>query len=194
MDQEKTSFNSFDFDKTIYRSDSTADFYFYTICRHPTALLELPVTMWYFILYKLGKRTKTQFKEVMYRFLRHTGGTEALVEKFWDKKQNGIKKWYLDMKRDDDLIISASPEFLLKPICSRLGVRLIASRVDPDTGKYDGLNCWGDEKVKRLNTQYPNSHILSFYSDSYSDTPMAEIADNAFLVKGDNLSEFFKNK
>ncbi|MBE6765896.1 MAG: hypothetical protein E7546_08555 [Ruminococcaceae bacterium] len=188
------SFNAFDFDKTIYKRDSTADFYFYTIARHPSALVELPATAWYFLLYKLGRRTKTQFKEVMYRFLRHTGGTEELAEKFWEEKQVGIKKWYLEMKRDDDLIISASPEFLLRPICKKLGVRLIASRVDPDTGKYEGLNCWGDEKVVRFKSDYPDCNIIEFYSDSYSDTPLAEIAERAFLVKGDRLSEFFKKR
>ena len=26
-------------------------------------------------------------------------------------------------KKDDDIIISASPEFLLKPICERLGIK-----------------------------------------------------------------------
>ncbi|MBF1089242.1 MAG: haloacid dehalogenase-like hydrolase, partial [Solobacterium sp.] len=29
--------------------------------------------------------------------------------------------------------------------------------------------------------------IENFYSDSYSDTPLARIAENAYLVKGDNL-------
>lgn len=183
--------NVFDFDKTIYPRDSTAGFYFFTLARRPGVFLEVPATAWYFLLYKLGKRTKTQFKEVMYRFLRHTGGTEQLVERYWDKKQKNINRWYLDIRRDDDIIISASPEFLLRPICARLGVRLIASRVDPATGKYDGENCWGPEKVTRLNEIYPDCHIDEFYSDSYSDSPLAELADRAYLVKGQRLLPFY---
>ncbi len=45
-------------------------------------------------------------------------------------------------RKEDDVIISASPEFLLRPICNRLGIRhLIASRVDARSGAYDGQNC-----------------------------------------------------
>ena len=29
--------------------------------------------------------------------------------------------------------------------------------------------------------------IDNFYSDSYSDTPLAEISENAFMVKGDRI-------
>ena len=45
------------------------------------------------------------------------------------------------------MIISASPEFLIAPIANQLGVRYIASKLNPETGTYDGLNCYGDEKV-----------------------------------------------
>ena len=34
---------------------------------------------------------------------------------------------------------------------------------------------------------YPQFHMSEFYSDSRSDTPLAQVADRAFLVKGDEL-------
>lgn len=34
----------------------------------------------------------------------------------------------------------------------------------------------------------PGAHIDSFYSDSLADTPMAKLADKAFLVKRGELS------
>ena len=56
---------------------------------------------------------------------------------------------------DSDLIISASPEFLLKPICGILGIKhLIASKVSPVDGKYTGKNCHGKEKVRRFKQLY----------------------------------------
>ena len=98
-----------------------------------------------------------------------------------------VEKWYLDMKRDDDVIISASPEFLVKVCCERLGIKhVMASRVDPKTGKYDGLNCYGEEKPKRFDERFGSekrAEIENFYSDSYSDAPMAAIAKQAYLVK-----------
>ena len=39
-------------------------------------------------------------------------------------------------KKDDDVIISASPEFLLKPICKKINIKyLIASNVDKNSRK-----------------------------------------------------------
>ena len=91
--------------------------------------------------------------------------------------------WYLNQRKQDDIVISASPKFLLTPICDRLGIRhLIASEVDPITGMFTGENCRGQEKVRRLEAEYNVTNMDSFYSDSHSDLPLAKLADKAFLV------------
>ncbi|MEE0264705.1 MAG: haloacid dehalogenase-like hydrolase, partial [Acutalibacteraceae bacterium] len=89
-------------------------------------------------------------------------------------------------------IISASPEFLLELPCQMLGIKyLMASRVDPKTGKYTGENCHGEEKVRRLYEKYPKDTVIEeFYSDSYSDTPLAKLAKKSFMVKGDDISDW----
>lgn len=175
--------NIYDFDKTIYDGDSTAAFIKYCAGRYPKAFVTALPTLGAFIKYVLRISTKTQFKERMYAFLRYIPDVDAAVEDFWDSREENIFEYYQKQKSPDDIIISASPEFLLTPICKRLGVRrLIASRVDKHTGKYTGENCWGAEKVKRLSEKYGISHCDKFYSDSKSDTPLAEIADEAFIV------------
>ena len=181
--------NAYDFDKTIYENDSTADFYLFSLKRHPKIFLLGPSLLASVMRYYALKRgTKTEFKEVMYRFLRYCD-IERDVEDFWDKNQAKIKKFYLAQQKPDDVIISASGEFLLKPICKRLGIaNLIASRVDPKTGRYSGENCHGKEKVRRFYEEFPGAQIEEFYSDSYSDSPLAEIAQKAYLVKGENIS------
>ena len=63
----------------------------------------------------------------------------------------------------------------------------MASNVDKFTGKYDGINCHGKEKVRRFYEVWPDGVIDDFYSDSYSDDPLARISKRAFLVKGDKL-------
>lgn len=182
--------NVYDFDKTIYDGDSTADFIFFSIKRHPLILLNLPKTAAAFLMYAARFRTKTQFKEKMYGMFKYIPDIDSEVELFWETHKNGIKKWYLDQKRSDDLIISASPEFLLAPICDGLGVRMMASRVNKKSGSYTGENCYGKEKVRRLYETVENPVIDEFYSDSLSDTPLAELAKKAFLVKGNDLSEW----
>ena len=183
--------NVYDFDKTIYDGDSTTHFYFYCLKKRPRILIHLPATAWAFIKYRLGRASKTQFKETMYRFLRCLPDTDALVEAFWKGHEKGIKAWYKEHKKPTDVIISASPEFLLEGVCQRLGVEcMMASVVDKNTGKYTGENCHGKEKVRRFYERYPEGKIEEFYSDSRADTPLAEIAQKAFLVKGERLENW----
>ena len=83
----------------------------------------------------------------------------------------------------------------MKPICERLGIKnLMASKVDKHTGLYDGENCWGEEKVKRLYEKFPNAKCEEFYSDSLSDTPLAELADKAMIIRGNELIEWNEYK
>ena len=175
--------NIYDFDGTIYSGDSTFDFYFYALGKKPSLVRFWPKQAVAFSLYALKKISKTQMKERFYSFL--TGiDAEAMLEDYWDTHEKNIFPYYRDQQREDDIIISASPEFLLKPICKRLGIQyLMASRVDSKTGKYTGKNCWGPEKVIRLKDQMDIDHCDKFFSDSHSDQPLADIADEAFLIE-----------
>ena len=183
----------YDFDKTIYNGDSTAHFILYCLKRQPSLARYAVIWGWYALLWKvLHIKNKTQFKEKLYSYFKSIKDIDDYVEDFWNKNFKNIKNWYLKQKREDDVIISASPEFLLFPAIKRLGLKhLMASRVDKKTGKYEGENCWGEEKVRRFNAQMPEAVIESFYSDSRSDTPMAKIATGkSYLVKGNNLIEW----
>ena len=182
--------NVYDFDKTIYYGDSTRDFILWCFRHRPKTLLYLPnfgLSALRYYAFHIG--TKTECKERSYRFLKATRGKED-VERFWREKIGGIKPFYKKIRRDDDLIISASPEFLLKPLENILHFTVIASKVDIQTGKYDGLNCYYDEKVRRFHELFPNGKIEEFYSDSYSDEPLAVLAEKAYIVDGDKIIDW----
>lgn len=183
--------NVYDFDETIYHGDSTRDFYFFCLKNYPRVAKYLPMQGYYAIKFGLKIMPKTQFKEKFYSFLKGIPDIDVAVSIFWQTHEKNLKKWYLEQKKEDDLIISASPEFLLAPICDKLKVKVIASRVDKYTGETDGENCWGQEKVKRFYAA-GGGEIEEFYSDSYSDTPLARLAQKAFLVKGDKITGFDK--
>lgn len=113
---------------------------------------------------------------------------DCLVDQFWGKHESLVFKRYLKQKLSDDVVISASPMFLLSPICKRPGVRPpIATEVELATGKLKGWNCKSIEKVYRFLTQYPNAEIQNFYFGSQSDTPLAALAQKAFLVQRGTL-------
>ncbi len=176
--------NVFDFDKTIFHGDSTAKFYKYCVRKYPEVLKHLPSMVCAFAGYYVFKKgTKTQCKEVFYRFLREIPDVDKAVGEFWQKNYSGICDWYKKVHKDSDIVISASPEFLLEDVCKRLGVaKMMASRVDKSTGKYNGENCHGEEKVRRFYEYIPDGKIEEFYSDSVSDLPLAKLANKAFVI------------
>lgn len=177
--------NVYDFDDTIYDGDSTIDFFWFCFKKNKKIIQYFPKWMKVAILYKLKKISKTQMKEVFFVFLKDIENVEEEIELFWNKNESKIKQWYLQSQKEDDLVISASPEFLLKPICQKIGIQnLIASNVDKKTGKFYDENCKGEEKVKQFRQKYKDASIENFYSDSLSDTPLASIAKNAYLVVG----------
>ena len=132
--------------------------------------------------------SKEEMKEMYFSFLKGIRTDKTFVDDFWKQNQNKIKEWYLNQKRKDDVIISASPEFLLKPICEILGVEnLIATKVELSSGKFLSKNCHGAEKVIRFKEAFSEMEIDAFYSDSRSDTYMAKLATKAFLVKKNSI-------
>ena len=179
--------NVYDWDKTIFPEDSTAAFCFWCARRYPRVILHFLSLLGCLPAFLSGRMEKTRFKERLYGFLRYIPDIDAEVQAFWDANFDRIHQWYKAQTSPDDIVISASPEFFLSVPAERLGVRLLASRVDKHTGATTGENCWGAEKVTRLHEAYPDVTIRGFYSDSYSDDPLAQLADQAFLVRGEQL-------
>ena len=139
--------NVYDFDDTIFRGDSTRAFWAYCLKRAPGLARFLPRQCAAAVRYALGRTAKEAFKEAFFSFLQGVPDADAWAEDFWRTHERRFRPWYLAQKQPDDLVISASPEFLLAPACRRLGIRPpIASRVDARTGRYTGLNCKGSGK------------------------------------------------
>ena len=152
-------------------------------------LLQVPVQLWGTILYILKITDKTKFKERVFSFLKRIDNIDEYIEDFWKTHYKNIKKWYLDQKESTDVIISASPEFLLKPLEKKLKVNVIASIVDKKTGKFISKNCHDYEKIKRYEEKYTKK-VKAFYSDSIkADRAMLEYAKKAYLVTKDKVEE-----
>jgi phosphatidylglycerophosphatase C len=176
--------NVYDFDETIFFPDSSYCFLLYCLKRYPTAFAPLiPGFLTRGAGKLLGVTSTKRLKEKIFSFVRHIPDVDGELELFWQEHWRNIMPWYLMKKRDDDLIISASPDFVVRPAAEMLGVRLIATPMDKHTGKIDGKNCHDEEKVRRFREQYPEAEVEEFYSDSLSDAPMARLARHAYLVR-----------
>ena len=177
--------NVYDFDKTLYRHDSTVQFYFYEIGRHPALLRYLPGQLAGFIGYGLKLIDITSMKGRFYRYLTGIKDVEQEVEEFWDKNMKDMNSFYDSAKQEDDVVISGSARFMITPACRRLGIsNVIASEVDCKTGKTLGPNCSRKQKpVEFKAAGYDVNDIDEFYSDSHNDDPMAKLARKAWLIR-----------
>ena len=179
--------NLYDFDETIYDGDSTRDFVLYCYRHYPRTLAYLPRQLAAVASYMAGKIDKTTFKERYFSMFAAVPDIDAAVADFWDSHAERIMRYYPRQARQDDVVISASPEFILRPLCARLGLtHVLASDVDKHTGRFIGANCYGAEKVRRFaEAGYDLSEVEQVYSDSLSDTPIAELGREAFIVHKD---------
>jgi len=178
--------NVYDFDKTIYARDSSIDFYVYNLKKDWTLLRFFPKQAIAMIRYKLKLIPKTQMKQTFYVYMKTIKDMDERVKGFWISHRKYLRDFYLNQKKTDDVIISASPTFLLQPLIDEWGCVLIASVVDQKTG-HTGENCWGPEKVRRFAQLYNLDLIDEFYSDSLSDTPLARYAKHAFFVSPNHI-------
>ena len=109
--------NVYDFDNTILRGDSTARFFAWCLLRAPRMWLDVPGQIWNAALFLLKKREKQAFKERMLSFLTRVD-VDRQLERFWEKNLSRVKPFYRERHRSDDVVISASPEFLIRPACA----------------------------------------------------------------------------
>lgn len=182
----------YDFDKTIYKGNSFVDFYFYCLLRRPYIALLLPYQAIIGLLFVWRVINKKQCKQLFHGYLFFVFGKDAMIAKFWQTHIQRIKPWYLAQKREDDVIVSASPKFFLQPACDLLGIKhLIATDMDLHTGKIRGDNCCAECKVKMFKQTFgEDAQLAAFYSDSKSDLPMLQLAEKGYFVFGDTIEAY----
>lgn len=181
----------FDFDNTIYDGESVFDFYLFSIKHNPKVAKYIVIVLYNLIKYKLGRTTMEDLEEAVKKYssvyLNAFDNKEELVRLFWNKHMKKIKTWYTP--REDDVILTASFNLMMDEICRRIGVKAcICSTVNRDTMQVDYIN-FGDNKRKTFLEQYKGITVDEFYTDNMFDKPMIDIAQKAFLVKGNKIKQ-----
>ena len=185
----------YDFDKTIYDGDSSFDFFIFCLRKKPIIVLYIPIMIFSIVLYKIKIINKTKMKEKLFLFLKKINNVDYVVRQFWTINNKKIKGFYNLKDHKNDIIISASPEFLLNPVAKKFMVKdLICTKMSKYNGKIKGKNCWGEEKLERFLKKYNVNDIYEMYSDSYDDLPLLSIAKKSYFVKGNNIQLYEKKK
>lgn len=186
--------NVFDFDNTIYDGESTLDLFFYYIIRKPWLIKHLPAVLKAFARYKKGEISLTEAIERYVPMVEKDALRVFDFEKdppaFWDKHMKKIKPLYEQLRSDDDLIITASPDFSIEEVCRRLGIkRYLTSRVNRQTGKIEFANI-RENKIKAFLEAYGDAEIENFYTDSAkNDAVLIDRAHHAFIIKGNKITQ-----
>lgn len=174
--------NVYDFDGTLFYTNCTIKFAKWCILRHPGLLFTyVPKVVYSGILFTFGKIPECKLVRILYSYLPKINDFDKQINAFWNKYENRISKWYLLQKDSSDLIISGSPECLVKPLADRLGVNCMATEYDRELGVMYG-NLMLAKSKSRFIIDQGMPVIENFYSDSLSDMPIALCAENAFLV------------
>lgn len=185
---------AYDFDNTIFAGDSSVGFYKYCFFKRPLLVFGyLIASIPTLIMYLFKIRTRIEVKDKLFAFIPKLNNILELVEDYWDINEGGIKEWYLNQKDQDDLIISATYDFIIDPICVRLNIKnVISTDYHLKKGKTVSLHCYEKNKIIMFNEKFPKKTIKVAYSDSASDIPLLEYATSGYVVKGNQLIPYKK--
>ena len=177
----------FDFDNTIYDGESVFDFAIFVVKREKKLLKYIPVFIWILIKYKMCWMKKedllASLEKYSKEFMSNKQSILQLVEEFWEENIDKLYPHMLKKIKEDDVIITTSPKFLMDAIKDVIPTNhVIASEVDLESGKIIHLN-FQDNKVKAFQEKYPTTKLVEFYTDSYNDLPMMNLSKKVFLVK-----------
>lgn len=185
--------NVFDFDNTIYDGESFVDLFIMVLGKDPTLLRYVPTMVSGVVQYKTGTlRLETaleRYSKPFEDYIATLSDLDALVDEFWDKHMHKIKPFYEDIRSDDDLVISASPQIVIDEVCRRLGIkRCIGTQINRETGKL-GRVCFRENKIAAFREAYPDARIDTLYTDSMHDKPLMDISDSVYFVKGNKINK-----
>ncbi len=188
----------FDFDNTIYKGESAVDFFLFYLKKYPFQVVKyVPPFVSGVAKYKCGKlgiedvmrEYGAIFRECCMKF----GNIPEAIKEFWDLHERKIKPFYREIQRDEDVILSASPEIVLNEICSRIGIKnIIGSELDIEMGEIHSM-CYKENKIKRFREIFGDIKIDEFYTDSYNDKPFMDISDTVYFVKGSKITKIKEN-
>jgi phosphatidylglycerophosphatase C len=185
----------FDFDGTLTTKDSLSDFILFSFGKPKTVIggILLSPTL---AGYALGLMDNSKAKQQVLKYF--FGGMS--VEKMNELGQRyakeclpkilrpaGLEKLKLHQQQGHKtVIVSASTEYWLKSWTDSMGFDLLATQLEVKdnrlTGCFEGENCHGEEKVRRIQASYDLTQFdeIYAYGDTSGDKPMLALAHQGF--------------
>jgi HAD superfamily phosphoserine phosphatase-like hydrolase len=194
---DKPKYIVFDFDHTLYAGDCTIDMAWFTYKNFPAKIPYIIIQVFAFIAWKLSFLSTTTFKQLFLGYLNGLSKTQVdeLIHEFW-KTAHWNKELVSTLHQKQQLgftcvIITASPEWFVKPIAQQLfKTEIIGTQTNFEHHKITlvGENCKGLQKVKRFEEAFgADAELAEAYSDNASDTHLFKRAQKAYKVVGKKI-------
>ncbi|MBQ7122306.1 MAG: haloacid dehalogenase-like hydrolase [Clostridia bacterium] len=185
--------NVYDFDNTIYNGESAIDFFVYFLKRDPKLLLYVPKVVRALARYKMRRisidEALSEYGTLVEEYCRSIENLDEHIRIFWDKNIRKIKPFYYGIRNDDDVILSAGFDVVLAEMGRRMNIKnIVATETDRENFRIVNF-CFRENKVKAFKKHYPDAVIENFYTDSLNDQPIIDLAENAYLVKGNKITK-----
>jgi phosphatidylglycerophosphatase C len=188
---------AFDFDGTITASDSLRDFVRYTvgsprlvygaICSVPwmtrmlIGMCDRGVAKAHFLAATIGAMTRPELEDAAQQYAKHR--LPALI------RPEMVKRIQEHQRHGHQLVlVSASPALYLRAWAKGAGFdAVLATELEFRDNRFSGRlaspNCWGPEKVRRLQQWFSSGRprVLYVYGDSRGDREMLALADHPWL-------------
>ncbi|MBP7738266.1 MAG: HAD-IB family hydrolase [Spirochaetes bacterium] len=185
----------FDFDGTITTRDSLFDFLLFTFgaARCAAGLIVLGPVL---VLYVLKKIPNCKAKEAVFRHF-FKGWSIERFEKVGERYSRerldhiimGQARERIEWHRTGGhriIVVSASVETWMREWCGRYGIGIIATRLESAqgklTGRIDGANCQGPEKVRRIReaVNLDEYEYIYAYGNTRGDADMLSLAHEQY--------------
>jgi len=185
----------FDFDGTITTKDSLAEFIKYVVgtkSYYLGLLIQAPML----IAFKLKLIANDKAKSQFLRYYFSSYSKEEFNQKAKDYSLIGLDKIVknealkrIEFHKDNShkvVIVSASMACWVEPWCKREDIELISTKLrfdgDKFTGEFDGDNCYGKIKEKKIKERFNLDEYEKIYAygDSRGDREMLALADESF--------------
>ena len=188
---QKVDVVAFDFDGTLSAGESSIEFVKYCMARNPHTWLYLPLMAVAGVV-RWVRPAGLWWRHAMRRFM-----TADMVKKYAPEFVKKYKMerfgWAAERVAAERaagrkvLLISAGPDYLIEPLTRDMKFdAVLCSRMDAARPWKIDFLCWGPAKVVAMD-EWARKHkyiprLVRAYSDSRSDLPMMEIADEQVWI------------
>jgi phosphatidylglycerophosphatase C len=184
---------AFDLDGTLTTKDTLTQFLIWR-AGYAKAFFKALLLLPYFLGFAVGLVSRGRLKQAaLRRFIKGVPAETMEMESQRFAKQvmpgllrpEGLAALRSHVKAGDQVfVVTASPEFVSWAWTFKENVELVATRLEISsgrmTGRLDGINCRGLEKIRRLSEHLGEPVVLDVaYGDSAGDTEMLAAAREA---------------